>query len=172
MAQMTEKEIRDYLRSLSDETIMKYYSDVEWTPFPVLLIQEYQRRFKSKSKNEILDNLKTQAKFAHEKSLEMNKLARKKGVELSHIALQKGEEITDLAKKKGIELGTIAQKKGSVLGTHLEKTRDKVGKTVKSFTTSSLDNLQLIEKLAELKKAGVITDKEFREKKKTILDRI
>lgn len=36
----SEKSIKDYLKTLSDETIIKYYLDVEFTPFPVLIMEE------------------------------------------------------------------------------------------------------------------------------------
>ena len=47
----SEKSIKEYLKTLPDDTVIKYYLDVEYTPFPVLLIEEYTRRFKQKSKN-------------------------------------------------------------------------------------------------------------------------
>ena len=34
----TEKSIREYLKGLPDDTIIKYYLDVEFTPFPILVI--------------------------------------------------------------------------------------------------------------------------------------
>jgi len=37
---------------------------------------------------------------------------------------------------------------------------------------SSDDNVELIKKLGELKKAGIITNKEFQAKKKQLLDKI
>ena len=46
----SEKSIKEYLKTLPDDTIIKYYLDVEYTPFPVLLIEEYSRRFKQKTK--------------------------------------------------------------------------------------------------------------------------
>ena len=60
MALKSEKSFKEYLKKLSDDTVIKYYSDVEYSPFPVLIIQEYTRRFEQKSKNEILKDLKKQ----------------------------------------------------------------------------------------------------------------
>ena len=54
MVLKTEKSFKEYLENLPDGTIIKYYSDVEYSPFPVLLIQEYTRRFQQKTKNEII----------------------------------------------------------------------------------------------------------------------
>ena len=35
----SEKSIKEYLKTLPDDTIIKYYLDVEYSPFPVLLIE-------------------------------------------------------------------------------------------------------------------------------------
>ena len=53
MALKSEASFKEYLKKLSDETIIQYYSDVEYSPFPVLVIQEYTRRFEQKTKTEI-----------------------------------------------------------------------------------------------------------------------
>ena len=37
-----------YLKTLPDSHIKQFYNDVEWTPYPVLVIKEFQRRFKPK----------------------------------------------------------------------------------------------------------------------------
>ena len=58
MALKSEASFKEYLKKLSDETIIRYYSDVEYSPFPVLVIQEYTRRFEQKTKTEILKDLK------------------------------------------------------------------------------------------------------------------
>ena len=50
----SEKSIKEYLEKLPDDTIIKYYLDVEYSPFPILVIEEYTRRFKRKTKNEII----------------------------------------------------------------------------------------------------------------------
>ncbi len=64
MALKSEASFKEYLKKLSDETIIRYYSDVEYSPFPILLIQEYTRRFEQKSKNEIIKDLKYQTRLA------------------------------------------------------------------------------------------------------------
>ncbi|WP_232202968.1 hypothetical protein [Nitrosopumilus sp. SJ] len=46
----SEKSIKEYLKKLPDDTVIKYYLDVEYSPFPVLVIEEYTRRFKKKQK--------------------------------------------------------------------------------------------------------------------------
>ena len=59
----SEKSIKEYLKTLPDDTVIKYYLDVEYSPFPLLLIEEYTRRFKRKTKDEILKDLKLQARY-------------------------------------------------------------------------------------------------------------
>ena len=54
MVLKSETSFKEYLKKLPDDTIIEYYSDVEYSPFPVILIQEYTRRFQQKSKNEII----------------------------------------------------------------------------------------------------------------------
>lgn len=49
----TENSIKEYLKTQPDDAIIKYYLDVEFTPFPVLIIQEYTRRLKRKTKNKL-----------------------------------------------------------------------------------------------------------------------
>ena len=64
-------------------------------------------------------------------------------------------------KKERIQL----QKKG------VEKISESIS-AAKGLATSAEDDLALLEKLGQLRKAGVITEKEFQAKKKKILERI
>lgn len=43
-----EKNIKEYLRSLSDYQLKIFFENLEYTPFPILLIREYKKRFKKK----------------------------------------------------------------------------------------------------------------------------
>ncbi|MFB5610927.1 MAG: hypothetical protein ACE5R3_02080 [Nitrosopumilaceae archaeon] len=46
-----ERNVKEFLKSLSDAKIKKFYEAIEYTPFPVLLNKEYKKRFvKNKSK--------------------------------------------------------------------------------------------------------------------------
>lgn len=45
----TEKNVSKYLQSLSDSQIKSYYEAIEFTSFPILLSQEYSRRFQKKN---------------------------------------------------------------------------------------------------------------------------
>ena len=41
-----EKNVKQYLRKISDSQIKTFYENLEYTPFPILLIREYKRRFR------------------------------------------------------------------------------------------------------------------------------
>jgi len=171
----SEKSIKEYLKTLSDDLIIKYYLDVEYSPFPILVIEEYTRRFKRKTKNEIIKDLKLQARFAHKKTREFGKMAKKYQF-VDDVAKQKSEEIFNHAKKKGYEISEKITYKGGVLGSKLKKSTKSgikssinAGKRIKS---SRNDELELLGKLGDLQKAGIITKKEFQEKKKKILSKI
>ena len=84
----SEKSIKEYLKTIPDETIIKYYLHVEFSPFPILVINEYTRRFKKKNKQEILENLKYQARVARNKAADLKKAANQ-GKFLDDITRQK-----------------------------------------------------------------------------------
>ena len=171
----SEKSIKEYLKTLPDDTIIKYYLDVEYSPFPILLIEEYTRRFKRKTKDEIIKDLKIQARLAQKKTHELGKMAKKHKL-LDDIAREKSEEIIRHAKKSGYTISERIAKKGSIISSRLKK-KTKSGissgiKAGKNLKDSSQKELDLLQKLGDLKKAGVITNKEFQEKKKKILSKI
>ena len=103
MVLKSEASFKEYLKKLSDDTIIKYYSDVEYSPFPVILIQEYTRRFQQKSKNEIIKDLKYQTRLARKKTEEISKMA-KKHTSVDVVTKQKSQEIIDQAKRKGYSI--------------------------------------------------------------------
>jgi len=131
-----------YLKSLPNSHIEQFYNDVEWTPYPVLVIKEFQRRFKPKD-TEFLDKL----------------------LESVDDAKKKGQKIGKLAKIKGIKLSKRVK-------TRAKKTVTKKITKAKRMIKSSDDNVELLKKLGELKKSGIITNKEFQAKKKQLLDKI
>ena len=175
MALKSEKSFKEYLKKLSDDVIIKYYSDVEYSPFPVLIIQEYTRRFEQKSKNEILKDLKLQTRLARKKTQEISKMA-KKHTSVDDLSQKKSQEIINQAKRKGYRISEKISNKRHKISSKLKKTaKSKIQKTVnagKSLKTSKKENLELLENLARLKDAGIITTKEFQEKKKKILSKI
>ena len=162
MVLKSEASFKEYLKKLPDETIIKYYSDVEYSPFPVLLIQEYTRRFQQKSKNEILKDLKYQTRLARKKTQEISKMAKKNKL-VDDVTNQKSQEIIDQAKRKGYSISEKISNKRHKISSKLKKTaKSKIQKTVnagKSLKTSKKENLELLENLARLKDAGIITTK-------------
>jgi|TARA_B100001105_G_scaffold254438_1_gene250294 hypothetical protein len=168
----SEKSIKEYLKTLPDDTIIKYYLDVEYTPFPVLLIEEYSRRFKQKTKNELVKDLKYQTNLAKKKSLELNNMAKKQKL-VNDVTKEKSEEIIQHAKKKGYEISQKIARKSTRLKSKLKNKKQSIEtRAIKKLSTSKSDYLDLLEKLGNLKKAGIITSKEFEEKKKKILSKI
>ena len=140
MAEKSEKYFRDYLSNLTDDQLIHFYDDLEWTPFPVLVLKEYQNRFKSKNKKEVLEKLKTHTELAKDKS----------------------RQIASIAKTQSSKVAKKIKVKGKTLGESIEE----------KVILSSEKNLRILERLSELNKKGIITKKEFNEKKKDLLKRI
>jgi len=131
-----------YLKSLPDSHIKQFYDAVEWTPYPILVIKEFQRRFKPNDE-EFLEKL----------------------LESVDEAKRKGQKIGRLAKIRGLKLSKQVRARA-------KKTVSKKITKAKRMIRSSEDNVELIRKLGELKKAGIISNKEFQVKKKQLLDKI
>ena len=131
-----------YLKTLPDKHIKQFYNDVEWTPYPILVIKEFQRRFKPNDE-EFLEKL----------------------LESVDEAKRKGQKIGKLAKIRGLNLSKQVR-------AQAKKTVSKKITKAKRMIRSSEDNVELIRKLGELKKAGIISNKEFQVKKKQLLDKI
>ena len=131
-----------YLKTLPDKHIKQFYNDVEWTPYPILVIKEFQRRFKPNDE-EFLEKL----------------------LESVDEAKRKGQKIGKMAKIRGLNLSKQVR-------AQAKKTVSKKITKAKRMIRSSEDNVELIRKLGELKKAGIISNKEFQAKKKQLLDKI
>ena len=138
----SEAHLIKYLKSLPDNQIKQFYDAVEWTPYPVLVIKEFQRRFKPND-DEFTDKL----------------------LESVSEAKKKGQKIGRSAKIKGINLSKQVKARA-------KKTVSKKITKAKRMIRSPEDNMELIKKLGELKKAGIISNKEFQAKKKQLLDKI
>ena len=121
MALKSEASFKEYLKKLPDDIIIKYYSDVEYSPFPILLIQEYTRRFQQKSKNEILKDLKLQTRLARKKTQEISKMAKKR-VSIDDVTKQKSQEIINQAKRKGYSISEKISNKRHKISLKLKKT--------------------------------------------------
>ena len=131
-----------YLKSLPDSRIKQFYDAVEWTPYPILVMKEFQRRFKPNDE-EFLEKL----------------------LESVDEAKRKGQKIGKLAKIRGLNLSKQVRARA-------KKTVSKKITKAKRMIRSSEENVELIKKLGELKKAGIISNKEFQAKKKQLLDKI
>ena len=131
-----------YLKSIPDSHIKQFYNDVEWTPYPVLVIKEFQRRFKPKD-DAFIDKL----------------------FQSAYEAKKKGQKIGRLAKLRSVGLSKR-------VSTQAKKSVSKKIRKAKRMIRSSEQNVELIKKLGELKKAGLITNQEFLAKKKQLLDKI
>ena len=142
MNKKSEEFFIKYLKTLPNSHIKQFYNDVEWTPYPVLVIKEFQRRFKPKDA-EFLDKL----------------------LESVDDAKRKGQKIGKMAKIRGIKLSQRVKSRA-------KKTVSKKITKAKRMIRSSNDNVELIKKLGQLKKSGIITNKEFQAKKKQLLDKI
>ena len=102
-------------------------------------------------------------------------------------ALQEGVKKADEILDDAVEFGAITAKQAKSTSKQLqkqakiegEKLQKKGSKTLsdgiraaKQAASSPEEDLKTLEKLGQLKKAGVITQKEFEQKKKKILERI
>jgi hypothetical protein len=94
LAKKSESYFKDYLHNITNEQLVQFYDDVEWTPFPVLVIKEYQNRFKVKNKKEVIEKLKDHAEVAKEKTQELRSLAKSHGSKVTKKIKTKGKEFT------------------------------------------------------------------------------
>ena len=96
----------------------------------------------------------------------------KKADEVLDEAVELGEITAKQASKASKEFSDMAKKESAVLQKKsLEKINEGIS-TAKKLAANSQEDLLLLEKLGKLKKSGVLTEKEFQEKKKKILSRI
>jgi len=96
----------------------------------------------------------------------------KKADEALEDAIEFGGMAASQAKKTSEELRERAMKeKKEITAKGIKKINESV-LAVKQMTSKTQEDLAALEKLGELKKAGILSDKEFQEKKKKILARI
>jgi len=92
MNKKSEEFFIKYLKSIPDKHIKQFYNDVEWTPYPVLVIKEFQRRFKPNDE-EFLEKLLESVDDAKEKGQKIGRLAKIRGLQL-------GKQVKARAKKQ------------------------------------------------------------------------
>jgi polyhydroxyalkanoate synthesis regulator phasin len=96
----------------------------------------------------------------------------KKADEVLDEAVELGEITAKQASKASKEFSDMAKKESALLQKKgLEKINEGIS-SAKKLGANSQEDLLLLEKLGKLKKSGVLTEKEFQEKKKKILSRI
>ncbi len=96
----------------------------------------------------------------------------KRADEIVADAVEFGKIASKEAQKKSIELKKIARVEGEKLKAEGERRINKNVAKVKKMTSSERNDLETLAKLGELRKAGILTQKEFQLKKKKILKRI
>ncbi len=140
---------------------------------------------------------KSQSRGYISKFLKTTDKAIAQGIKDADKAIHEGIKKADEALDAGIELGIISSKQARIDAKKFRKQaekealqfqkqveknaqiiRTKSEKEIKSRlkkvtrSTSKKENLRLLEKLAKLKKAGIISGKEFQQKKKELLREI
>ncbi len=143
MVEKSEASFRKLLKGMSDSQVRRYYKDLEWTAFPVLIMKEYQKRFNAENSKRVIDKLKIQTEIAKQQSDVLRKIATSKGGELSSKLIKQATDTLS----SGVS-------------------------TAKKITYSPEKSLELLEKLAALNKKGIISNREFQDKKKEILKKV
>jgi len=96
----------------------------------------------------------------------------KRADEIVADAVEFGKIASKEAQQKSIELKKIARIEGEKLKAEGERRINKNVAKIKKMTSSERNDLETLAKLGELRKAGILTQKEFQSKKKKILKRI
>ncbi len=143
MVEKSEASFRKLLKDMSDSQVRKYYKDLEWTAFPVLIMNEYQKRFNAQNSKKVIDKLRVQTEIAKQQSDVLRKIATSKGGEISSRLIRQASDTLS----SGVS-------------------------TAKKMAYSPEKSLELLEKLAALNKKGIISNKEFQDKKKEILKKV
>lgn len=98
--------------------------------------------------------------------------AIQEGVKKADEIVEFGSMTAKQAAKTSIELRKQAIKEKEALQKKGAKKISEGLTTVKRATSNTHDDLEILEKIGKLRKAEIITEKEFQAKKKKILDRI
>lgn len=96
----------------------------------------------------------------------------KRADEVLDEAVELGEITAKQASKASKEFSEKAKKEGEILQ---KKSLEKINEGIlsaKKMASNSEEDLKMLDKLGKLRKSGVLTEKEFQEKKKKILSRI
>jgi hypothetical protein len=96
----------------------------------------------------------------------------KRADEIVTDAVKFGKIASKEAQKKSIEFKKIAKIEGQRLKAEGEKKINKSIAKAKKMTSSEKNSLETLAKLGELRKAGILSEKEFQTEKKKILKRL
>ncbi len=96
----------------------------------------------------------------------------KRADEIVGDAVEFGKIASKEAQKKSIELKKIAKVEGERLKADGRRKINKSISKAKKMTSSERNSLETLAKLGELRKAGILTEKEFQTEKKKILKRL
>ncbi len=96
----------------------------------------------------------------------------KRADEIVGDAVEFGKIASKEAQKKSIELKKIAKVEGERLKAEGKRKINKSIIKAKKMTSSERNSLETLAKLGELRKAGILTEKEFQTEKKKILKRL
>ena len=96
----------------------------------------------------------------------------KRADEILDDAVEFGKIASVEARKKSKEIREQVKKEREKLKAEGEKKITKGISAARKMTATTDENLQTLEKLGKLRKSGVITEKEFQEKKKKLLSKI
>jgi len=143
LVEKSEASFRKLLKDMSDSQVKRYYRDLEWTAFPVLIMKEYQKRFNAANSKKVIDRLRVQTEIAKKQSDVLRKIATSKGSEISSRLIRQASDT--------VSSGVSSARK---------------------MAYSPEKSLELLERLAALNKKGIISNKEFQDKKKEILRKI
>lgn len=143
MVEKSEASFRKMLKDMNDSQIRRYYRDLEWTAFPVLIMKEYQKRFNATNSKKVIDRLKAQTELAKQQSDMLRRIAASRGSEISSKLIRQASD-------------TVSQGVSSA----------------RKIAYSPEKSLELLERLAALNKKGIISNKEFQDKKREILRKI
>jgi len=89
----SEAHLIKYLKSLPDNKIKQFYDAVEWTPYPVLVIKEFQRRFQPYD-DEFVDKLLESVGEAKKKGQKIGRLAKIESLNLVNRSKHKPKRLS------------------------------------------------------------------------------
>lgn len=81
----SEKNVKKYLKSISDEDIKALYDNIELTPFPILLAKEHYERFsKSNFKKNKNKSKNSRLKSSNSNNKKQKRMGKRTGHPLRH----------------------------------------------------------------------------------------